>query len=473
MKIEQIYTACLSQGSYYISSENEAIIIDPLRETQQYIDKANKDKAKIKYVFETHFHADFVSGHIDLARKTGAKIVYGPNADTDYPVYNAKDSEIFSVGKISIKVLHTPGHTPESTCYLLTDENGKNNAIFTGDTLFIGDVGRPDLATSSNITSEDLAGILFDSLRNKIMPLDDEIIVYPAHGAGSSCGKNLSKETFSTLGIQKKTNYALREDMTKKEFVKELLDGMPLPPKYFKDNAMMNKLGYNSFEDVIEQGNKSLEIDEFKNFLLNPEIILLDVRHQKDFMNKHIPNSIFIGLNGSFAPWVGSIIEDTNKKILLITPEGKEVETLTRLSRVGFDSCLGFLNGGINEWENQGNPISSIETIKSKDFVDILKLNKINILDVRSKSEFDNKHIEGAINFPLNSLQEMYKEIKYEDKLYVHCAGGYRSVIAISILKKLGFKAMTNITEGFNEILKCNLNENCYNSINSLNCNNT
>ena len=473
MKIEQIYTACLSQGSYYISSENEAIIIDPLRETQQYVDKANKDKAQIKYVFETHFHADFVSGHIDLARKTGAKIVYGPNANTDYPVYNAKDSEIFSVGKISIKVLHTPGHTPESTCYLLIDENKKNKAIFTGDTLFIGDVGRPDLATSSNITSEDLAGILFDSLRNKIMPLDDDIIVYPAHGAGSSCGKNLSKETFSTLGVQKKTNYALREDMTKKEFVKELLDGMPIPPKYFKDNAMMNKLGYNSFDDVIEQGNKSLEIEDFKNFLLNPEIILLDVRHQKDFMNKHIPNSIFIGLNGSFAPWVGSIIEDTNKKILLITPKGKEVETLTRLSRVGFDNCLGFLKGGINEWENQGNPIASIETIKSKDFVDILKLNKINILDVRSKSEFDNKHIEGAINFPLNSLQELHNEIKYEDKLYVHCAGGYRSVIAISILMKLGFKPMTNITEGFNEILKCNLNENCYNSINSLNCNNT
>ena len=473
MKIEQIYTACLSQGSYYISSENEAIIIDPLRETQQYIDKANKDKAEIKYVFETHFHADFVSGHIDLARKTGAKIVYGPDANTDYPVYNAKDSEIFSVGKISIKVLHTPGHTPESTCYLLTDENGKNKAIFTGDTLFIGDVGRPDLATSSNITSEDLAGILFDSLRNKIMPLDDEIIVYPAHGAGSSCGKNLSNETFSTLGVQKKTNYALRQDMSKKEFVKELLDGMPLPPKYFKDNAMMNKLGYDSFEDVIEQGNKSLKIEEFKNFLLNPEIILLDVRHQKDFMNKHIPNSIFIGLNGSFAPWVGSIIGDTNKKILLITPEGKEVETLTRLSRVGFDNCLGFLSGGINEWENQGNPIASVETIKSKDFVDILKLNKIKILDVRSKSEFDNKHIEGAINFPLNSLQEMYNEIKYEDKLYVHCAGGYRSVIAISILMKLGFKAMTNITEGFNEILKCDLNENCYNSISSLNCNNT
>ena len=472
MVIEQIYTGCLSQGSYYIRSENEVVIIDPLRETQQYIDKANKDNAEIKYVFETHFHADFVSGHIDLARKTGAKIVYGPNANTDYPVYNAKDSEIFSVGKISIKAIHTPGHTPESTCYLLTDDNGKNTAIFTGDTLFIGDVGRPDLATSSNITTEDLAGILFDSLRNKIMPLEDEIIVYPAHGAGSSCGKNLSKETFSTLGVQKRTNYALRKDMSKEEFVKELLDGMPLPPKYFKDNAMMNKSGYNSFDDVIEQGNKSLNIKEFKNFLIDPEIVLLDIRHQKDFMQKHIPNSIFIGLNGSFAPWVGSIIENTNKKILLITPDGKELEALTRLSRVGFDNCLGYLKGGIREWENQGNPIASIETLDSKKFVDILKLNKINILDVRSKSEFDNKHIEGAINYPLSSLQNTFNEIKYEDNLFVHCAGGYRSVIAISILMKLGFKAMTNITEGFNEILKCDLNENCYNSNVELNCNN-
>ena len=472
MKIEQIYTGCLSQGSYYITSENEAVIIDPLRETQQYIEKAEKDNSKIKYIFETHFHADFVSGHIDLARKTGAKIIYGPEANTDYPVYNAKDSEIFSVGKITIRTIHTPGHTPESTCYLLSDENGKDHAIFTGDTLFIGDVGRPDLATSSNTTSEDLAKILFDSLRNKIMPLEDHIIVYPAHGAGSSCGKNLSKETFSTLGVQKKTNYALREEMSKDEFVKELLDGMPLPPKYFKDNAMMNKTGYNSYEDVIKQGNKSLTIDEFKNHLNNPEIILLDVRHQKDFMNKHIPNSIFIGLNGSFAPWVGNIIGDVNKKILLIVPDGKEIETLTRLSRVGFDNCLGYLKGGITEWENLGNPTITIESISSKKFVDILKMNKVNLLDVRTNSEFDDKHIEGALNHPLDKLKNSFSEIKYEDNLYVHCAGGYRSVIAISILMKLGFKGLTNITEGFNEILKCDLNENCYNSTEVLNCNN-
>ena len=415
MKIEQIYTGCLSQGSYYITSENEAVIIDPLRETQQYIDKAKKDNVKIKYVFETHFHADFVSGHIDLARNTGAKIVFGPNANTDYPVHNAKDSEVFKVGKISIKAIHTPGHTPESTCYLLSDENGKNKAIFTGDTLFIGDVGRPDLATSSNTSINDLAGILFDSLRNKILSLDDDIIVYPAHGAGSSCGKNLSKETFSTLGLQKKTNYALREDMSKEEFISELLDGMPAPPKYFRDNAMMNKQGYNSFEDVIKQANKELEIDEFKNYLLNPDIILLDVRYQKDFIKKHIPNSIFIGLNGNFAPWVGSIIEDTNKKIILITPKGKESEAITRLSRVGFDNCLGYLKGGVEKWEKEGNIISSIETIKSKSFIDILKLNKINILDVRRESEYSNKHIEGALNIPLSVISNKSHQIKFND----------------------------------------------------------
>ena len=472
MKIEQIYTGCLSQGSYYITSENEAVIIDPLRETQQYIDKAKKDNVKIKYVFETHFHADFVSGHIDLARNTGAKIVFGPNANTDYPVHNAKDSEVFKVGKISIKAIHTPGHTPESTCYLLSDENGKNKAIFTGDTLFIGDVGRPDLATSSNTSINDLAGILFDSLRNKILSLDDDIIVYPAHGAGSSCGKNLSKETFSTLGLQKKTNYALREDMSKEEFISELLDGMPAPPKYFRDNAMMNKQGYNSFEDVIKQANKELEIDEFKNYLLNPDIILLDVRHQKDFIKKHIPNSIFIGLNGNFAPWVGSIIEDTNKKIILITPKGKESEAITRLSRVGFDNCLGYLKGGVEKWEKEGNIISSIETIKSKSFIDILKLNKINILDVRRESEYSNKHIEGALNIPLSVISNKSHQIKFNDELYIHCAGGYRSVIAISILKKMGHSKMINITEGFNEILKCNLNENCYNSKQETACDN-
>ena len=473
MKIEQIYTGCLSQGSYYITSGNEAIIIDPLRETQQYIEKAKKDNVKIKYVFETHFHADFVSGHIDLARNTGAKIVFGPNANTDYPVHNAKDSEVFKVGEISIKAIHTPGHTPESTCYLLADENAKDKAIFTGDTLFIGDVGRPDLATSSDISSEDLAGILFDSLRNKILPLDDDIIVYPAHGAGSSCGKNLSTETFSTLGMQKKTNYALRESMSKEEFISELLDGMPVPPKYFRDNAMMNKLGYNPFEDVIKKGNKALEIDEFKNLIINPDIILLDVRHQKDFIRKHIPNSIFIGLNGSFAPWVGSIIQDINKKIILITPEGKESEAITRLSRVGFDNCLGYLKGGVKKWEKEGNIISSIKTIKSKNFVDILKLNKINILDVRKESEYSSKHIEGAFNIPLSTISEKSDQIKFEDEIYVHCAGGYRSVIAISILRKMGYGNMINITEGFNEILKCDLNENCYNSEHNVSCDNT
>lgn len=473
MKIEQIYTGCLSQGSYYITSGNEAVIIDPLRETQQYIEKAKKDNVRIKYVFETHFHADFVSGHIDLARNTGAKIVFGPNANTDYPVHNAKDSEVFKVGEISIKAIHTPGHTPESTCYLLSNENGKDKAIFTGDTLFIGDVGRPDLATSSDISSEDLAGILFDSLRNKILPLDDDIMVYPAHGAGSSCGKNLSTETFSTLGIQKKTNYALRESMSKEEFISELLDGMPVPPKYFRDNAMMNKLGYNPLEDVIKKGNKALEIDEFKNLIINPDIILLDVRHQKDFIRKHIPNSIFIGLNGSFAPWVGNIIQDTNKKIILITPKGKESEAITRLSRVGFDNCLGYLKGGVKKWEKEGNIISSIKTIKSKNFVDILKLNKINILDVRKESEYSNKHIEGALNIPLSTISEKSDQIKFEDEIYVHCAGGYRSVIAISILNKMGYGKMINITEGFNEILKCDLNENCYNSEHNTSCDNT
>ena len=472
MKIEQIYTGCLSQGSYYIVSENEAVVIDPLRETQQYIDKAKKDGVKIKYVFETHFHADFVSGHIDLAKNTGAKIIFGPNANTDYKVYNAKDSEVFNVGKIKIRAIHTPGHTPESTCYLLSDENEKNKAIFTGDTLFIGDVGRPDLATSSDVTTEDLAGILFDSLRNKILPLDDDIIVYPAHGAGSSCGKNLSKETFSTLGLQKKTNYALKENISKEEFISELLDGMPAPPKYFKENAMMNKQGYNSFDNVVKQGNKALEIDEFKNFLLNPDITLLDVRHQKDYINKHIPNSIFIGLNGSFAPWVGSILENTNRKIVLITPKGKENEAVTRLSRVGFDNCLGYLKGGVEKWEKYGNSVSSLKTIKSKNFIDILKLNTLNILDVRSETEYLTKHIQGATNIPLRLLRSRLEQVKAEENLYIHCAGGYRSVIAISILRKKGLNNMINITEGFNEILKTDLNENCYNSALEVNCKN-
>ena len=464
MNIQQLYTSCLSQGAYYISSEGEAAIIDPLRETQQYIDKANSDKVQIKYVFETHFHADFVSGHVDLARKTNSKIVYGPSAETDYPCHIAKDQEEFTIGKIKIKVIHTPGHTPESTTYLLIDENGNNHAIFTGDTLFIGDVGRPDLAIAKGITKEELAGKLYDSLRNKIMILEDNVIIYPAHGAGSACGKNMSDDTFSTLGEQKKSNYALREDMTKEEFVKELLEGMPPPPSYFKQNALLNQKGYNNFDEVLEKSKKALSIDEFKNSMISENSLVLDVRTQKEFIKKHIPNSLFIGLNGSFAPWVGTLIKDVHRPILLIVEKGKEEEAITRLSRVGCDNCIGYLEGGIKIWEKSGNPTANLESISANEFIDTLKLNKINILDVRKNSEFENKHIEGSINFPLGQIQENISEINSKERLHVHCAGGYRSVIAISILKANGFDNLIDISGGFNEIKKTDLNENCYRS---------
>ena len=464
MNIQQLYTSCLSQGAYYISSEGEAAIIDPLRETQQYIDKANSDKVQIKYVFETHFHADFVSGHVDLARKTNSKIVYGPSAETDYPCHIAKDQEEFTIGKIKIKVIHTPGHTPESTTYLLIDENGNNHAIFTGDTLFIGDVGRPDLAIAKGITKEELAGKLYDSLRNKIMILEDNVIIYPAHGAGSACGKNMSDDTFSTLGEQKKSNYALREDMTKEEFVKELLEGMPPPPSYFKQNALLNQKGYNNFDEVLEKSKKALSIDEFKNSMISENSLVLDVRTQKEFIKKHIPNSLFIGLNGSFAPWVGTLIKDVHRPILLIVEKGKEEEAITRLSRVGCDNCIGYLEGGIKTWEKSGNPTANLESISANEFIDTLKLNKINILDVRKNSEFENKHIEGSINFPLGQIQENISEINSKERLHVHCAGGYRSVIAISILKANGFDNLIDISGGFNEIRKTDLNENCYRS---------
>lgn len=464
MNIQQLYTSCLSQGAYYISSEGEAAIIDPLRETQQYIDKANSDKVQIKYVFETHFHADFVSGHVDLARKTNSKIVYGPSAETDYPCHIAKDQEEFTIGKIKIKAIHTPGHTPESTTYLLIDENGNNHAIFTGDTLFIGDVGRPDLAIAKGITKEELAGKLYDSLRNKIMILEDNVIIYPAHGAGSACGKNMSDDTFSTLGEQKKSNYALREDMTKEEFVKELLEGMPPPPSYFKQNALLNQKGYNNFDEVLEKSKKALSIDEFKNSMISENSLVLDVRTQKEFIKKHIPNSLFIGLNGSFAPWVGTLIKDVHRPILLIVEKGKEEEAITRLSRVGCDNCIGYLEGGIKTWEKSGNPTANLESISANEFIDTLKLNKINILDVRKNSEFENKHIEGSINFPLGQIQENISEINSKERLHVHCAGGYRSVIAISILKANGFDNLIDISGGFNEIKKTDLNENCYRS---------
>ena len=462
MKIEQLYTKCLSQGAYYIKSENEVAIIDPLRETQQYLDKANKDNAKIKYVFETHFHADFVSGHIDLADKTNSKIIYGPNANTDYPIYNAVDNEEFKLGKITIKVLHTPGHTLESTTYLLIDENGNNHAIFTGDTLFIGDVGRPDLAISGDLSEKDLAGMLFESLRNKIMPLEDSILVYPAHGAGSSCGKNLSKETFSTLGEQKKSNYALREDITKDVFIEQLLDGMPPPPQYFQKNAILNKTGYKSFDKVITDSNKSIELDEFYKLSLKQEYLILDVRHQKDFIEGHIPNSLFIGLNGTFAPWVGTLIEDINQKIILITPEGMELETITRLSRVGYDNCIGYLKGGFNSWQKHYKS-STLKSISSQLFVDTLKLNTIKVLDVRRVAEFENKHIEGVASLPLSNLRGKINSLNSEDTYYIHCAGGYRSVIAASIFKAKGLHNVIDVAGGFGAIQKTDLNENCYN----------
>tara|TARA_R110000868_G_scaffold91812_10_gene254511 strand:+ start:2603 stop:4018 length:1416 start_codon:yes stop_codon:yes gene_type:complete len=454
MKIEQIYTGCLAQGAYYIESNGEVAIIDPLRETQQYVDKATNENARIKYIFETHFHADFVSGHVDLAKKTGATIVFGPGAETNYDAHIAKDNELFKIGNITLKVLHTPGHTLESSTYLLIDEHGKDYAIFSGDTLFLGDVGRPDLAIKSDLTKEDLAAMLFDSLQNKIMPLADDIIVYPAHGAGSACGKNLSKETVGVLGEQKQTNYALRSDMTKEEFVKEVLDGIPPPPQYFAKNAMMNKSGYETFETVLKKGNIPLDVDDFEAIANHESALVLDVRHQDEFVKEHIPNSIFIGLEGGFAPWVGALITDLKQPILLVTPTGKEKETITRLSRVGYDHTLGYLEGGIQAWKDAGKDIETLDSISAKELAKRVKEHKLNILDVRKEGEFQSKHLEGdhVKNFPLDYINENMTQIDKNKAYYVHCAGGYRSVIAASILKARGFNQLVNIEGGFDEL---------------------
>ena len=458
MKIEQIYTNCLAQGAYYIESNGEVAIIDPLRETQQYIDKAKANNAKIKYVFETHFHADFVSGHIDLAKQTKSTIVFGPNAITDYDIHSAKDNEEFKVGKLTIKALHTPGHTLESTTYLLKDENGKDHAIFSGDTLFLGDVGRPDLAIKSSLTKEDLAGMLFDSLRNKIIPLADDVIVYPAHGAGSACGKNLSKKTVGILGEQKQTNYALRADMTKSEFIEELLEGINPPPQYFSKNAMLNKTGYNNFETVLKKGDIPLSPEEFEAISNKNSALVLDVRPQANFIKSHIPNSIFIGLNGSFAPWVGALITDIKQPIILVAPEGKETEAITRLSRVGYDNTLGYLKGGITEWENSGREIDdTLDSISAEVFAERVKKEKINILDVRKKSEYESNHLENVQHFALDYINENMNEIDKEKSYYIHCAGGYRSVIAASILKARGFKNLVDVAGGFGAIKKTDL----------------
>jgi len=452
MKIEQIYTGCLAQGAYYIESEGEVAIVDPLREVDPYITKAEENGAKIKYIFETHFHADFVSGHLSLAEKTGAKIIYGPTANPSFDAIIAEDEQEFKLGKVSIKVLHTPGHTMESSTYLLRDESGNDHAIFTGDTLFLGDVGRPDLAQkAASMTQEDLAGLLYDSLRSKIMPLSDELIVYPAHGAGSACGKNMSKETVDTLGNQKASNYALRE-MSKEQFVKEVTDGLMPPPAYFPLNVKMNKEGYENIDEVLERGETAMSPDAFETAANETGAIVLDVRHHDEFVKAHVPRSIFIGLEGTFAPWVGAMIKDTEQPILLVTPEGKEKEAVTRLSRVGFDKTLGYLKGGVEAWKSAGKEIDSIDSISSEEFADRTASAKLPVYDVRKYSEYQANHLKEAENTPLDYLNDHLAEFPSNDNFYVHCAGGYRSVIASSILKSRGIHNLVNIEGGFDQL---------------------
>jgi glyoxylase-like metal-dependent hydrolase (beta-lactamase superfamily II)/rhodanese-related sulfurtransferase len=453
MKIEQIYTGCIAQAAYYMESNGEAAIFDPLREVQPYLDKANKDNAKIKYIFETHFHADFVSGHLDLAQKSGGQIVYGPTANPAFEAIIAEDNQEFKVGHYTIKAIHTPGHTLESTCYLLTDENGKQHGIITGDTLFIGDVGRPDLAQAltEELTQEKLASYLYDSLRNKIMPLSDELIVYPSHGAGSACGKNMSKETTDTLGNQKRTNYALRADMTKEEFTKELLDGLGLPPAYFPQNVMLNIKGYESLDNIIQKSNIGLSANEFEAVANQDDVVILDVRHENDFVKAHIPNAIFIGIQGNFAPWVGSLLRDVNQKLLLVIPTGKEEETITRLSRVGFDHVLGYLNGGIETWIAAGYETERIQSISPEEFSKQLNSDSI-VVDARKPGEFEAEHVENALNIPLDSVNENFQSIPKGKDFFLHCAGGYRSVIMASILKSRGIHHIINVEKGMNGI---------------------
>jgi glyoxylase-like metal-dependent hydrolase (beta-lactamase superfamily II)/rhodanese-related sulfurtransferase len=450
MIVEQIYTGCLSQGAYYIESKGEAAIIDPLREVAPYIEKAKKNKATIKYIFETHFHADFVSGHVTLAKETGATIVYGPMAQTRFESLIAKDQQEFKIGDLSLTVLHTPGHTMESTSYLLSDVSKKNIAIFSGDTLFLGDVGRPDLAQkAAEMTQEDLAGILYESLRKKIMPLADDLLVYPAHGAGSACGKNLSKETVGTLGDQKKTNYALRADMTKEEFIKEVTEGLLPPPQYFPLNVKMNKEGYEDIGTVIESGTRPLSPEAFEAAANETGAIVLDVRHQDDFARGHVPQSIFIGIEGSFAPWVGAMIGNVKQPILLITPEGREEETVTRLARVGFDNTLGYLKGGMNNWSKANKTVDTVEGIEVKSFKPIAEKENLTIFDVRKPGEYASEHLVDAHSTPLDFLNNHMSEFPTKDDFYIHCAGGYRSMIAASILKSRGIHNLIDVRGGF------------------------
>jgi len=454
MKIEQIYTGCLAQGAYFIVSNGEAAVIDPLREVQTYIQKAEKIGAKIKYVFETHFHADFVSGHLDLSEKTDSTIVYGPGAKTGFKAHIAQDQEEFRIGEITIKALHTPGHTLESTSYLLLDKNKKPTALFSGDTLFIGDVGRPDLAQKGDLTMEDLAGILYDSLRTKIMTLPDDVIVYPAHGAGSACGKNMSKETSDTLGNQKKFNYALRADMTKEEFIREVTDGLAEPPQYFPKNVKMNRDGVESIDDVLERGDQALSAEAFEAKANNTGALILDTRKAGDFANGFIPNSINIGIDGGFAPWVGALIPDLKQNLLIVTEPGREEEVVTRLSRVGYDFTIGYLNGGFDVWKKAGKEIDTITSVSPSEFANDFKAEKIKVIDVRKADEFESGHIKGAENLPLDYINDLMDEFSKNEKMYIHCAGGYRSMIAASILKSRGFDDVVNIEGGYGEVAK-------------------
>ena len=453
MKVEQIYTKCLSQGSYYIECNKEVAIIDPIREVETYVEKAKKSGSKIKYIFETHIHADFISGHLNLAKKTDAKIIYGPKSETTFNKTIASDYEKFKLGNSIIVAIHTPGHTIESTTYLLKDTNGKDHAIFTGDTLFLGDVGRPDLSQISDLDNKDLASMLYDSLRNKIMILNDDVIVYPGHGQGTSCGKDLSSETIGTLGDQKKTNYALRDKMTKEEFVKEVLNGLLDPPKYFPSNVELNKNGYLESQIILKESLNALDANKVEELI--KEVILLDVRNENDFAESHIPGSIFIGLDGRFAPWVGELLEDIKKPIILLAPKGREEEAITRLSRVGFDNIKGYLKGGIKSWIELKKQTNSIENIKAQDFMSLNSKFDINILDVRSQNEYLSGSVDGSLNIPLINLTDNLDKFNCNKRSYIYCKGGYRSMIASSILSLKGINNITNIIGGYDSISLC------------------
>ena len=455
MKVEQLYTKCLAEATYFIASNGEAAIIDPLRETAPYIAIAKENDVTIKYIFLTHFHADFVSGHVDLAKKTGATIIYGPTATADFDFHEGKDNEDFILGDVRLRLLHTPGHTLESSSFLLFDEFDKEYCLFSGDALFIGDVGRPDLAVSSSVTKEDLAGKLFHSLRDIIMKLPNDVIIYPNHGKGSACGKNMSNETFDTLGNQKKVNYALNPDLSKEEFVKQILDGLTEPPQYFPKNALMNKMVNTPIEKLLTKGLTPITANQFQDYFALEDVLFLDVRSPKDFADKHIENSIFIGLDGTFAPWVGALIENIKQPIVLITPEGREEETVTRLSRIGYDNVVGYIKGGVIAWENEGLNVNKLLTLEAND-IELLEEN-CSFLDVRRIGEYNQNCINNTKHLPLDDIYLSAKEEDKNKERYVYCAGGYRSVIAISILKRLGFKNLININGGFAEIIKSNI----------------